>query len=101
MIEKPLDNNITVDGVAEFSRALVLSGLPIVQMNTLRKHFSRVKGARLAVAAQGATQCTLLISDVPENALHIVDRDPNSRSFDYELLPQFHQRQSRRFKSVQ
>jgi glycerate 2-kinase len=77
MIEKPLDNNITVDGVAEFSRALVLSGLPIAQMNTLRKHFSRVKRGRLAVAAQGATQCTLLISDVPENALHIVGSGPS------------------------
>jgi glycerate 2-kinase len=77
MIEKPLDNNITVDGVAEFSRALVLSGLPIAQMNALRKHFSQVKGGRLAVAAQGATQCTLLISDVPENALHIVGSGPS------------------------
>src|SRR5271170_7189474 len=46
-------------------------------MNALRKHFSQVKGGRMAVAAQGATQCTLLISDVPANALHIVGSGPS------------------------
>ena len=77
MIEKPLDNRITVDDATEFHRALVLSGLPITQMNALRKHFSQVKGGRLAVHAQGATQCTLLISDVPEDVLHIVGSGPS------------------------
>ena len=77
MIEKPLDKSITVDDTAEFYRALVLSGLPIKQMNALRKHFSQVKRGRLAVEAQGATQCTLLISDVSEDALHIVGSGPS------------------------
>jgi glycerate 2-kinase len=77
MLEKPLDSSITVDDAAGFYRALVLSGLPITQMNALRKHFSQVKGGRLAVEAQGATQCTLLISDVPEDALHIVGSGPS------------------------
>jgi glycerate 2-kinase len=77
MIEKPLDETLTREDVAGFHSALVRSGLPITQMNTLRKHFSQVKGGRLAVAAQGATQCTLLISDVPANALHIVGSGPS------------------------
>jgi hydroxypyruvate reductase len=77
MMEKALDSNITLDETAHFYRALVQSGLPITHMNALRKHFSRVKGGRLAVAAQKATQCTLLISDVPENALHIVGSGPS------------------------
>jgi hydroxypyruvate reductase len=77
MIEKPLDARMTVDDAAGFYRALVLSGLPINQMNALRKHFSEVKGGRLAVAAQRATQCTLLISDVPEDAQHIVGSGPS------------------------
>lgn len=77
MIEKALDERLTVDDVARFYRALVQSGLPIIQMNVLRKHFSQVKGGRLAVAAQGATQCTLLISDVPDNLLHIVGSGPS------------------------
>lgn len=77
MIEKPLDNNFKVEEVAQFYRDLVQSGLPITEMNVLRKHFSRVKGGRLAVAAQKATQCTLLISDVPEGVLHIVGSGPS------------------------
>jgi hydroxypyruvate reductase len=77
MMEKALDININLDETAHFYRTLVQSGLPITHMNALRKHFSRVKGGRLAVAAQKATQCTLLISDVPENALHIVGSGPS------------------------
>ena len=77
MIEKPLDGSITVDETAQFYRSLVHSGLPITQMNALRKHFSQVKGGRLAVAAQRATQCTLLISDVPESVLHVVGSGPS------------------------
>ena len=77
MIEKALDVGVTVEETAQFYRSLVHSGLPITQMNALRKHFSQVKGGRLAVAAQEATQCTLLISDVPENVLHVVGSGPS------------------------
>src|SRR5258707_10614689 len=48
MIEKALDGSITVEETAQFYRSLVHSGLPITQMNALRKHFSQVKGGRLA-----------------------------------------------------
>lgn len=77
MVEKTLDEKIPVEDVAHFHRSLLHSGLPITQMNTLRKHFSQVKGGRLAVAATGVTQCTLLISDVPEDALDIVGSGPS------------------------
>src|SRR5260370_3298972 len=77
MIEKALDSSVTVEETAQFYRSLVQSGLPITQMNALRKHFSQVKGGRLAVAAQKATQCTLLISDVPESVLHVVGSGPS------------------------
>jgi hydroxypyruvate reductase len=46
-------------------------------MNILRKHFSQVKGGRLALAAQPAAQCTILISDVPHDALHVVGSGPS------------------------
>jgi hydroxypyruvate reductase len=66
MMERPLDPAITLADVAGFHRALVGSGLPIAEMNALRKHMSAVKGGRLAVAASAAAmQCTLLVSDVP------------------------------------
>ncbi|WP_263382341.1 glycerate kinase type-2 family protein [Granulicella arctica] len=77
MVEKSLDEEITLEETALFHSALVHSGLPITQMNALRKHFSRVKAGRLAVAAQPATQCTLLVSDVPENSPHIVGSGPS------------------------
>jgi glycerate 2-kinase len=77
MIEKPLEGSVTIEETAQFYRCLVQSGLPITQMNALRKHFSQVKGGRLAVAAQKATQCTLLISDVPEIVLHVVGSGPS------------------------
>ncbi len=77
MVEKAVDASLGLEDTAHFYRALVHSGLPITQMNTLRKHFSQVKGGRLAVAARGATQCTLLISDVPETALQVVGSGPS------------------------
>uniref|UniRef100_UPI003566AE8B glycerate kinase type-2 family protein n=1 Tax=Phaeovulum sp. TaxID=2934796 RepID=UPI003566AE8B len=45
--------------------ALLASGAPIDQMNTLRKHLSRVKGGQLAAAAYPARMLALMISDVP------------------------------------
>ena len=47
------------------NKALLHSGATIREMNAVRKHLSRVKGGRLALAAQPAKVVTLLISDVP------------------------------------
>ncbi len=77
MVERPLDGNITLAETALFHRVLVQSGLPITDMNVLRKHFSEVKGGRLAVAAGRATQCTLILSDIPGDALHMVGSGPS------------------------
>ncbi|QHN02252.1 DUF4147 domain-containing protein [Granulicella sp. WH15] len=77
MLEKPLAPEVSLEETAQFHAALVRSGLPITQMNALRKHFSRVKGGRLALAAAPATQCTLLISDVPADALDVISSGPS------------------------
>jgi glycerate 2-kinase len=45
--------------------ALLASGAPISDMNTMRKHLSRVKGGQLAAAAYPARMLALMISDVP------------------------------------
>ncbi|TYB83028.1 glycerate kinase type-2 family protein [Maritimibacter fusiformis] len=47
------------------NRALLSSGAPISAMNAVRKHFSRIKGGRLALAASPARVVTLIVSDVP------------------------------------
>ena len=46
------------------TRALFAAGLPIGEMNCLRKHLSRIKGGRLAAAIHPAPCVTLAISDV-------------------------------------
>ena len=52
MMEKALERSVTVEETAQFYRALVHSGLPIAQMNALRKHFSQVKGGRRSCCAE-------------------------------------------------
>ena len=47
------------------TRALLKSGAAIGEMNTVRKHLSRIKGGRLAARAFPAEVATLAISDVP------------------------------------
>jgi glycerate 2-kinase len=60
------------DGVSfaqkqQVTRALLRSGAPIGEINTVRKHLSRIKGGRLARAGQRAEIVTLAISDVPHD----------------------------------
>lgn len=49
----------------QVNAALLASGAPIVQMNKVRKHLSRVKGGQLSAAAYPAKLLALMISDVP------------------------------------
>jgi hydroxypyruvate reductase len=61
-----------VEGVSfaqkqQVTRALLRSGAPIGEINTVRKHLSRIKGGRLARAGQRAEIVTLAISDVPRD----------------------------------
>ncbi|WP_232796379.1 glycerate kinase type-2 family protein [Roseovarius salinarum] len=56
---------ITLDDKMAINAALLASGAPIGEMNTVRKHLSRVKGGQLAAAAHPARVLALLISDVP------------------------------------
>ncbi len=65
LAELPLDPALTLEDVQRMHRALVTCGAPIDAINTVRKHFSAVKGGRLAVAAKEATKITLAVSDVP------------------------------------
>lgn len=76
MIEKPLDPSVTLADLVEFYRVLVTGGLPIEQMNVLRKHISAVKGGRLALAASPARQLTLYVSDVPVGYSSMVASGP-------------------------
>jgi hydroxypyruvate reductase len=58
------------------NRALLRSGANIVEMNTVRKHLSAIKGGRLAVAAQPARVLSWLISDVPNDDPGVIGSGP-------------------------
>nr|WP_083811897.1 DUF4147 domain-containing protein [Terriglobus saanensis] len=77
MAEAPLDASISSEDLSAFYRRLLHSGLAIGKTNVLRKHFSAIKGGRLALAAGAATRCTVLISDVPPGRLDIVGSGPS------------------------
>jgi hydroxypyruvate reductase len=58
------------------TRALLRSGANIGEINTVRKHLSRIKGGRLARAAQPARVVTLAISDVPRDEPSAIGSGP-------------------------
>ena len=58
------------------TRALLRSGAPIGEINTVRKHLSRIKGGRLARAAFPAQIVTLAISDVPHDDPAVIASGP-------------------------
>jgi hydroxypyruvate reductase len=78
MFDLPLDPQIGLEDTIAFHQALVVSGAPIGEVNTLRKHFSAVKGGRLAIAAPEAAKVSLLVPDVPLRSLDALSSGPTS-----------------------
>jgi hydroxypyruvate reductase len=102
IVEKPIDDEISLADLIATYRALVHSGAPIAEINAVRKHLSAVKGGRLAQAASPAQQVSLLVSDVPDNAPDALASGPtmpDSTTIEdcyaiaakYDLLAQFPQ----------
>ena len=60
----------------QMNRMLLRSGAPIGDINTVRKHLSRIKGGRLARAAYPAQTVTLAISDVPHDDPAVIASGP-------------------------
>ena len=58
------------------TRALLRSGANIGEINTVRKHLSRIKGGRLARRAAPARLVTLAISDVPGDDPAVIGSGP-------------------------
>ena len=67
---------LTLGDKQAVNRALLKSGANIVEMNTVRKHLSAIKGGRLAVAAQPARVLSWLISDVPNDDPGVIGSGP-------------------------
>jgi glycerate 2-kinase len=75
MFELPLDQRISLADTRVLYQALVGSGATIAEINTVRKHFSAVKGGRLA-AATPAQRHSLLVSDVAPRYLDALASGP-------------------------
>ncbi|MBS0526682.1 MAG: glycerate kinase [Proteobacteria bacterium] len=67
---------LTLADKQEVNRALLKSGANIVEMNTVRKHLSAIKGGRLAIAAQPARVLSWLVSDVPNDDPGVIGSGP-------------------------
>lgn len=59
-----LPDSVTLDQLAELNKWLLESGLPITEMNAIRKRVSLIKGGRLAMMLKEQDVKGLLISDV-------------------------------------
>jgi len=68
IVERPIDDEISLQDLIATYRVLVHSGATIAEINAVRKHLSAVKGGRLAEAAFPAQQVSVLVSDVPEKS---------------------------------
>jgi hydroxypyruvate reductase len=78
LFDLPLDPEITLEDVQNFHRVLLGSGAHIGEINTLRKHFSAVKGGRLAMAAPEAAKVSFLLPDVPLRSLDMLSSGPTA-----------------------
>ena len=100
IVEKPVDDDISLADLSSTYTVLVHSGAPIAEINAIRKHLSAVKGGRLAQAAYPAQQVSIFVSDVPDStpdALASGPTMPDSTSIQdceriaaqYNLIEQF------------
>jgi hydroxypyruvate reductase len=67
---------VTFDDKRMLTRALLASGATIHEINTVRKHLSRIKGGRLVMRAARARVVTLAISDVPGDDPSVIGSGP-------------------------
>jgi glycerate 2-kinase len=69
---------VSLDEKQQLTRTLLQAGADIVELNTVRKHLSRVKAGRLAEAARPARVLSLILSDVIGDRLDSIASGPTS-----------------------
>jgi len=82
---------ISVSDLQRTTKLFLDSGMPVHEMNTVRKHISRIKGGRLAERIYPATVITLILSDVTGDRVEVIASgptaaDPTSYSDAVEVL---------------
>jgi glycerate 2-kinase len=69
-------NGVTLAEKLRINQLLLNSGADIVEMNTVRKHLSQLKGGRLALEASPARVIALIVSDVVGDDLSTIASGP-------------------------
>jgi hydroxypyruvate reductase len=67
---------VSLEAKQAINRALLKSGAKIQEINTVRKHLSRLKGGRLAAAAFPCPVLTLAVSDAPGDDPSVIGSGP-------------------------
>ncbi|GER93035.1 glycerate kinase [hot springs metagenome] len=69
---------ISLDEKQKITQLLLKSGADIYELNTVRKHISKVKGGRLAEIAYPAMVISLILSDVIGDRLDVIASGPTA-----------------------
>lgn len=93
LLEAPAEG-VSLADLQQLTDLLLGSGASIDEINALRKHLSRVKGGRLAVAAYPARVVCLALSDVVGDRLDVIAsgpfaEDPSTFADAREILERF------------
>ncbi len=75
LFELPLDG-ITLSDIADITKQLLACGANIVEINTIRKHLSQVKGGRFALKCAPAHVLSIVLSDVLNDPLDSIASGP-------------------------
>ncbi len=75
LFELPLEG-IALSDIASITKQLLACGANIVEINTIRKHLSRVKGGRFALACAPAHVLSIVLSDVLGDPLDSIASGP-------------------------
>ncbi|WP_163717749.1 glycerate kinase type-2 family protein [Mangrovibacterium lignilyticum] len=75
LFEKPLEG-VSIDEIISATNQLLAKGADIVEMNTVRKHLSAVKGGRFAAHCNGAKIHTVVLSDIIGDPLDAIASGP-------------------------
>ncbi len=71
-----LPNELRCEELAKITDTLMKKGASINEINTVRKHTSKIQGGQLAKIAYPATVLSLIFSDVPGNYLSVIASGP-------------------------
>jgi hydroxypyruvate reductase len=75
LFEKPLEG-LELEDIMDITDQLLSRGADIVEMNTVRKHLSMVKGGRFAEACKGVEIYVAVLSDVIGDHLDVIASGP-------------------------